>query len=60
LHNRLDPVNVGRIEAEARRNLVALSDWNANSHADRHGQDCSPDPAMHHSSEADLTAALHR
>jgi hypothetical protein len=34
--------------------------WNANSHADRHGQDCPFAPAMQHSSGADLTVALHR
>jgi hypothetical protein len=35
----------------------ALSLWNANSHAARHGHDCPSAPAMQHSGGAALTAA---
>jgi hypothetical protein len=41
-------------------NLVALSDWNATSHADPHSHGCPSAPAMQHSGGADLTVALHR
>ena len=34
--------------------------WNATSHADRHGHDCPSAPAMQHSGGADVTVALHR
>jgi hypothetical protein len=37
----------------------ASSQWNANSHADRHGHGCPSAAAMQHSGGADLTATLH-
>jgi hypothetical protein len=37
-----------------------IADWNANSHADRHGHGCPSAPAMQHSGGTGATTALHR
>ena len=39
---------------------ASLPEWNANSHADRHGHGCPSAPAKQHSRGAHLTAALQR
>jgi hypothetical protein len=41
------------------RASASLPDWNATSHADRHGHDCPSAPAMH-SGRTDVTVTLHR
>ena len=39
---------------------MRLPQWNATSHADRHGHGCPSVPAMQRSGGADMTVALHR
>jgi hypothetical protein len=54
---RLGYLQQSRAAGSARRTLLV---WNANSHADRHGDGCPSAPAKQHSRGAHLTAALQR